>query len=283
MTTTPAMPDLLREIVAYCREAGHDWSNLAEAEHMLATLQAQPAEVSDAQIAAGMRELFAGPKPWPSWEVTLKRVYQAMFALRPQAVTSEPGAYESRYAEWRQFYGNRITQWMSADELRLAVSRLMTVDAGSPELLLIHAMHLIDQAAPEWIAGEPANLQAAARDADEWLALIQRLNDAGRWRFSQPDSRAKLDGCRVALSKILCADRPQAVPMTEAWANGVQAAADLIKRMADETALERGETDPDTGAIQFKSAATREWHSSLCELAEEIERLKPAHHGAISN
>lgn len=73
--------------------------------------------------------------------------------------------------------------------------------------------------------------------------------------------------------------RPQAVPMTDAWAAGVQAAADLLKRMADETALERGETDPDTGAIQFKSAATREWHASLCELAEEIERLKPAHHG----
>lgn len=71
------------------------------------------------------------------------------------------------------------------------------------------------QQAPEWDGGEPANLQAAARDADEWLALIQRLNDAGRWRFSQPDSRPKLDGCRAALSKILCAPAQQAVPMTD--------------------------------------------------------------------
>lgn len=77
--------------------------------------------------------------------------------------------------------------------------------------------------------------------------------------------------------RAILALRPQAVPMTDAWAAGVQAAADLLKRMADETALERGETDPDTGAIQFKSAATREWHASLCGLAEEIERLKPAH------
>lgn len=38
-----ALPELLREIVAYCREAGHDWSNLAEAEHHLAALQSQPA------------------------------------------------------------------------------------------------------------------------------------------------------------------------------------------------------------------------------------------------
>ena len=74
------------------------------------------------------------------------------------------------------------------------------------------------QQAPEWDGGEPANLQAAARDADEWLALIQRLNDAGRWRFSQPDSRPKLDGCRAALSKILCAPAQQAVPMTCTWA-----------------------------------------------------------------
>lgn len=71
------------------------------------------------------------------------------------------------------------------------------------------------QQAPEWDGGKPANLQAAARDADEWLALIQRLNDAGRWQFSQPDSRAKLDGCRSALSKILCAPAQQAVPMTD--------------------------------------------------------------------
>lgn len=89
---------------------------------------------------------------------------------------------------------------------------------------------------------------------------------------------ADLDAARAALAL-----RPQAVPMTDAWAAGVQAAADLLKRMADETALERGETDPDTGAIQFKSAATREWHASLCELAEEIERLKPAHHGITAH
>lgn len=80
--------------------------------------------------------------------------------------------------------------------------------------LLIPLRHA--QQAPEWDGGKPANLQAAARDADEWLALIQRLNDAGRWLFSQPDSRPKLDGCRAALSKILCAPAQQAVPMTPA-------------------------------------------------------------------
>jgi len=85
-------------------------------------------------------------------------------------------------------------------------------EGATLEDLLIPLRHA--QQAPEWDGGEPANLQAAARDADEWLALIQRLNDAGRWLFSQPDSRPKLDGCRAALSKILCAPAQQAVPMT---------------------------------------------------------------------
>lgn len=70
--------------------------------------------------------------------------------------------------------------------------------------------------------------------------------------------------------------RAPSQPVSDAWADGVQSAADLLKRMAVELVTERGETDPDTGAIQFNSAATREWHASLCELAEEIERLKPA-------
>lgn len=57
--------------------------------------------------------------------------------------------------------------------------------------------------APEWENGMPANLNAAARDAMEWLLLIQGLNDAGRWRFSEPDSRDKLDACIDALRKQL--------------------------------------------------------------------------------
>ena len=62
--------------------------------------------------------------------------------------------------------------------------------------------------APEWTNGMPANLQAAARDAMEWLLLIRRLNDAGRWRFSEPDSRRRLDGCIDALRKQMLGKEP---------------------------------------------------------------------------
>lgn len=53
--------------------------------------------------------------------------------------------------------------------------------------------------APRWVDGEPADLQAAALDALEWLELIKRLNDAGRWKFSERDSRKKLDRCIALL------------------------------------------------------------------------------------
>jgi len=54
-----------------------------------------------------------------------------------------------------------------------------------------------------WAAGAPVNLAAAAEDADEWLALIERLHEAGRWQFSQRDTLSKLQGCRRALRSHL--------------------------------------------------------------------------------
>ena len=59
---------------------------------------------------------------------------------------------------------------------------------------------------PEWDeAGEAKTLAAAAEDADEWMALIERLHNNGRgpWKFSQPDSLEKLRGCRRALRRFL--------------------------------------------------------------------------------
>jgi hypothetical protein len=52
----------------------------------------------------------------------------------------------ARYAEWRDFYEQRITGWMRLEQLRAEVARLQ--DAGSsqsPELLLIHAMHELER------------------------------------------------------------------------------------------------------------------------------------------
>lgn len=53
--------------------------------------------------------------------------------------------------------------------------------------------------------GEAATLAAAAEDADEWLALIERLHNDGRgpWKFSDATSLERLLGCRRALRRFL--------------------------------------------------------------------------------
>jgi hypothetical protein len=46
--------DLLREIVAYCREAGHDWLSLREADELIGNDEALKSTVG-AKRAAGRR------------------------------------------------------------------------------------------------------------------------------------------------------------------------------------------------------------------------------------
>lgn len=48
---------------------------------------------------------------------------------------------------------------------------------------------------PKWEAGVPANLEAAAADAGEWLELIERCVLSRRWNFNLPESLPKLRGC----------------------------------------------------------------------------------------
>ena len=120
----------------------------------------------------------------------------------------------------------------------------------------------------------------AARLALELECLLMDTKDlsvVSKWWGSANDA------LELHRQRLAATPAPAPAPFAPDWAgyrqgleDGVQSAADLLKRMAVELVTERGETDPDTGAIQFKSAATREWHASLCELAEEIERLKPA-------
>ena len=50
-----------------------------------------------------------------------------------------------RYQEWRDFYAEKVRSWMSLEELRAECGKLTTTDAPSPELLLIHAMHLLER------------------------------------------------------------------------------------------------------------------------------------------
>lgn len=84
---------------------------------------------------------------------------------------------------------------------------------GWPAVRMRQISALCDEAArlranlrPEWDeGGEAKTLAAAAEDADEWLALIERLHNEGRgpWKFSDLTSLEKLRGCRRALRMFL--------------------------------------------------------------------------------
>lgn len=52
---------------------------------------------------------------------------------------------ERCYEEWRDFYAKRVSSWMSLEELRAECGKLTTTDGTSPELLLIHAMHALEE------------------------------------------------------------------------------------------------------------------------------------------
>lgn len=49
------------------------------------------------------------------------------------------------YLEWRDFYAEKVSSWMSLDELRVGCGKLQTVDNPSPEVLLVHAMHALEE------------------------------------------------------------------------------------------------------------------------------------------
>ena len=50
-----------------------------------------------------------------------------------------------RYEEWRDFYAEKVSSWMSLEELRAECGKLVTADSPSPEVLLIHAMHALEE------------------------------------------------------------------------------------------------------------------------------------------
>jgi hypothetical protein len=49
------------------------------------------------------------------------------------------------YKECKAFYEGHITDWMTTDELRLCVGGLVGSCPDSTEVLLIHAMHRIEE------------------------------------------------------------------------------------------------------------------------------------------
>lgn len=158
--TTPqpaALPELLREIVAYCREAGHDWSNLAEAEHMLAALQSQPAAagVSDAEIDDIIERAGEAVGMSPGgWDVVSPRdLVRAILALRQQSDS------EARRAAQEQLYTERERHTAEVKRLQAEIGRLQSLRPQAVPMTKGTARQFV-----EWMKAQPEDREPTTID-----------------------------------------------------------------------------------------------------------------------
>lgn len=97
-------------------------------------------------------------------------------------------------------------------------------------------------------------------------AARQALEAWDTKRLPSADLTLAMDAMRASLSQ----PEPEAVQVPQGWVDGVNAAAKLLDKKADEYAGQFGGVDPETGAFEFKREAQLEYHSTLVELADEI-------------
>ena len=89
-----------------------------------------------------------------------------------------------RYKEWRDFYAEKVRSWMSLEELRAECGKLTTTDAPSPEVLLIHAMHALEerdmqqQAGTSWNRGFQQGLEANRLLATQAMDALKKEREA---------------------------------------------------------------------------------------------------------
>ena len=102
------------------------------------------------------------------------------------------------YSEWRDFYAKRVSSWMSLDEIRVECGKLQTADKTSPELLLIHAMHALEECVQRD--------EAMREEVAEWkrvAAAQAELHGEAEERAEQPaEDDAWCAECGVKLENV---------------------------------------------------------------------------------
>lgn len=119
------------------------------------------------------------------------------------------------YSEWRDFYAEKVRSWMSLEELRAECGKLQTVDNPSPEVLLVHAMHALEELQTE-VALE-RNLKADAIHACA-LANIRAERLAEALRIAEAALADIGDADREPGDDVAWCERraAQALPMVRA-------------------------------------------------------------------
>lgn len=174
--------NLLREIVAYCREAGHEWSNLAEAEAALTTAQAKQSIDAEALIRAVLPggsscdpqtvadEIRRYLGQWPGQASTFAEIIEAASptppAQQPEAVpsglhekdiydfagwlTSRPGVMEVGCTSWACPMADAVVEYIKTFPQRFAPAQQPAGDVVMDAERWRYALESDDFAVCKW-------------------------------------------------------------------------------------------------------------------------------------
>ena len=171
-----------------------------------------------------------------------------------------------RYKEWRDFYAEKVRSWMSLEELRAECGKLTTTDAPSPEVLLIHAMHALeecvqrDEAMREDVSiARRALLWLAGRDTGMSSEAICYHMLGMKSDGSFPLDPSDLGRC-LRLLELFPEWKPRMGEMARysaQWAALVERWDELAEMMADEVGIDwsKGERAPRTYAAMKDALA----------------------------
>lgn len=125
------------------------------------------------------------------------------------------------YATWSAFHAGNIREWLTLEQLRAECGRLATVGAPSPELLLSHAMRLLDA--------------LAAAVPDGWVLVPKELP---RSIADDVENAARMGGFWTAQSLwaacVRLAAAPQVPQQAELWRPIATAPKDAVVLLAAE-------------------------------------------------
>lgn len=120
------------------------------------------------------------------------------------------------YSEWRDFYAEKVRSWMNLEELRAECGKLLTVDSPSPEVLLIHAMHLLEEqdklaAALRVIPADEYDMRVYEGDGFHYFCCknsphLNIEHSPGCWYVRVREALAEYDALRAAPKHVPVCD-----------------------------------------------------------------------------
>ena len=144
------------------------------------------------------------------------------------------------YSEWRDFYTEKVHSWMSLEELRVGCGKLQTVDNPSPEVLLIHAMHALEECEQRDKALLQQALEALSRARQTAMeqTLKARIPECAEFAGIAQDLDFVVAALRERLGR--CSTMQRMTAMSEVKPVTVEHAREALEDMDDYARMDAG-------------------------------------------